>query len=231
MNKSPRQLTLDLALGPRFGREDFLVSPSNELAYNHIEAWPHWPDHVLILGGPEGSGKSHLGAIWAESAHAWTIDAFELSRERVPYLASNGALLIEDVDSSDIDEAALFHLLNLVRERGSYIVLTAVTPIGEWRIKTPDLISRLRLAPGVVLDPPDVSLLRAVLVKLFVDRQLIVDTSIIDYIAQRSAHSLSQAEKVVAKLDGEALSQRRRITRSMISTILSAEDESENTSD
>lgn len=231
MSKSPRQLTLDLALEPRFGREDFLVSPSNELAYNHIEAWPNWPDHVLVLGGPEGSGKSHLGAIWAEAAHAWTIDAFELTKERVPYLASNGALLIEDVDASDIDEAALFHLLNLVRERGSYIVLTAVSPIGKWWIKTPDLVSRLRLAPGVMLDPPDDSLLRAVLVKLFVDRQLIVDTSIIDYIALRSARSLSRAEKVVAKLDSEALSQRRRITRSMISAILSEEDDGESAPD
>ena len=227
MSNTPKQLVLDLPLGPRFGREDFLVSPSNELAYNHIEAWPSWPDHVLILFGPEGSGKSHLGAIWAEIAHAWTIDAFELTQERVPHLASNGALLIEDVDDSNIDESALFHLLNLAREKGSFIVLTATAALGEWGIKTPDLLSRLRLAPSVRLEAPDDALLRAVLVKLFMDRQLIVDTTIIEYIVVRIARSLSRAERVVAQLDGEALSRRRRITRTMIAGILNEQGSAE----
>jgi hypothetical protein len=35
-----------------------------------------------------------------------------------------------------------------------------------------DLRSRLRLAPGIAIEPPDETLLRMVLVKLFVDRQL-----------------------------------------------------------
>src|SRR5262245_55878785 len=74
----PKQLAFDLPLDPRFGREDFLVSPSNEEAYGRIECWPDWPDTILLLTGPKGSGKSHLASIWAESARAWTVDAFEV---------------------------------------------------------------------------------------------------------------------------------------------------------
>lgn len=220
MPDQPRQLTFDLGMAPRFGREDFLVSPSNEPAYNLLETWPEWPDSVLVLLGPEGSGKSHLGAIWAEQAHAWTIDAFELNGERVPHLASNGALLIEDADKAPIDEAALFHLLNLAREKGCYVVISATKPLASWGLATPDLISRLRLAPSTSLEPPDNALLGAVLVKLFMDRQLIVDTSIIEYIVARLGRSLSRAERTVAKLDNEALSRRRRITRAMVADIL-----------
>src|SRR5919107_1305107 len=77
MPDAPKQLAFDLPLDPRYGREDFLVSPSNERAYGLIERWPDWPDRVLRLAGPKGSGKSHLASIWATSAHAWTIDAFE----------------------------------------------------------------------------------------------------------------------------------------------------------
>jgi chromosomal replication initiation ATPase DnaA len=33
-----RQLVLELELAPRFGREDFMVAPSNEAAYALIEA-------------------------------------------------------------------------------------------------------------------------------------------------------------------------------------------------
>ena len=67
-----RQLALDLAAEPRFGAEDFLVSPSNEAAYALIERWPDWPSPSLILIGPPGAGKSHLAAIWAERARART---------------------------------------------------------------------------------------------------------------------------------------------------------------
>jgi chromosomal replication initiation ATPase DnaA len=220
MADAPRQLAFDLPLDPRYGREDFLVSPSNERAYGLIERWPDWPDRVLHLTGPKGSGKSHLASIWATSAHAWTIDAFEVSGERVPHLVSNGALVVEDADRGERDEAALFHLLNLSRERGAYLLLTGAAPVDAWGIRTPDLLSRLRLAPSITFDPPDDALLKAVLVKLFVDRQLVVDTSVIDYVALRIERSLAKAAEIVKALDREALSRGRRITRAMAAEIL-----------
>ncbi len=220
MRDGPKQLAFDLPLDPRYGAEDFLVSPSNDQAYGLIESWPDWPDTILLLVGPRGSGKSHLASIWATDAHAWTIDAFEISGERVPHLVSNGALVIEDADGSDRDEAALFHLLNLARERGACVLVTAAAPPDRWSLRTPDLLSRLRLAPSVALDPPDDALLRAVLVKLFVDRQLVVDTSVVDYLALRIERSLAAAAEVVAALDREALSRGRRITRPMAAELL-----------
>jgi chromosomal replication initiation ATPase DnaA len=223
MAEAPRQLAFDLPLDPRFGREDFLVSPSNERAYGLIERWPDWPDTILLLTGPKGSGKSHLASIWATEAHGWTVDAFEVTMDRVPHLISNGALAIEDLDQGTLggaDEPALFHLLNLVRERRAFVVITTSVPVAELQIRTPDLRSRLRLAPSVSLDPPDDALLRAVLVKLFVDRQLVVDTTVVDFLAVRIERSLAAAAEVVAALDREALSRSRRITRPMAAELL-----------
>jgi chromosomal replication initiation ATPase DnaA len=217
---APKQLAFDLPLDPRYGREDFLVSPSNDRAYALIERWPDWPDPILHLTGPEGSGKSHLASIWASAARAWTIDAFEVSGERVPHLVSNGALVVEDADRGARDEAALFHLLNLARERGASVLVTSAASVDAWGLRTPDLLSRLRLAPRVSLDPPDDALLKAVLVKLFVDRQLVVDTTVVDFLALRIERSLSRAAEVVTALDREALSRGRRITRPMAADIL-----------
>ena len=67
------------------------------------------------------------------------------------------------------------------RDGARFVLLTARTPPDHWALRTPDLLSRLRLAPAVALGQPDDALLRAVLVKLFVDRQLVVDTSVVDY--------------------------------------------------
>ncbi|WP_201832250.1 DnaA ATPase domain-containing protein [Microvirga zambiensis] len=227
MRETPKQLAFDLPLDPRFGAEDFLVSPSNEQAYGLIESWPDWPDTILLLIGPRGSGKSHLASIWATNAHAWTIDASSITQDKVPHLVSNGALAIEDMDRGERDEAALFHLLNLAREKKAFLLITSETTPDRWSLKTPDLLSRLRLAPSVSLEAPDDALLKAVLVKLFVDRQLVVDTSVVDYIALRIERSLAKASDLVALLDREALSRGRRVSRAIAAEILGAAQETE----
>ena len=50
MRDAPKQLTFDLPLDPRFGREDFLVSPANERAYGLIERWPDWTWIAVTVG-------------------------------------------------------------------------------------------------------------------------------------------------------------------------------------
>ena len=217
---TPKQLAFDLPLDPRYGREDFLVSPSNEPAYALIERWPDWPDSVVVLTGPRGSGKSHLASIWASAAHAWTVAAREVTAERVPHLVSNGALVLEDAHRSERDEAALFHLLNLARERRAPVLITAAARVDAWGLGTPDLRSRLRLAPGVALEPPDDALLKAVLVKLFIDRQIVVDTTVVDFLAARIERSLARAAEIVIALDREGLSRGRRITRVLAASVL-----------
>lgn len=220
-NAPPRQLAFDLPLDPRYGREDFLVGPANEAAYARIEAWPDWPDSVLVLTGPSGSGKSHLAAIWAERAHAWTMPAGGIGPDSVQHLVSNGALVVEDIDRGEgRDEAALFHLLNRARERARPVLMTSASGIDGLGLATPDLRSRLRLAPGIAIEAPDDALLRAVLVKLFVDRQLVVDLGVIEAVALRIDRSLGRARDVVAELDRDALGRGRRISRPLALAVL-----------
>ncbi len=220
---APRQLTLDLPIETRFGREDFLVSPSNADAFETFEGWPAWPDRVLLLLGPTGAGKSHLGAIWAARSHARILPASALAGADLSALAAAGPLLLEDVDSARGIEAELFHLLNLVRNSAqSWLVLTARAWPDGWGLRTPDLLSRLRLAPAVEIAEPDDALVRAVLVKHFIDRQLVVDTTVVEYLAMRIERSLDAARQVVEALDQEALMAGRRITRPMAGDVLRA---------
>ncbi len=217
----PKQLTFDLPLDPRYGREDFLVSPANETAYALTEAWPDWPDPVVLLRGPSGSGKSHLASIWATRAHAWTVPAAGIEDAQVPHLVSNGALVIEDVDAAaGRTEAALFHLMNLARERRCAVLFTATHHVDQAGFRTADLRSRLRLAPSVEILPPDDALLRAVIVKLFADRQIVIDLSVVETVALRIDRSLARAREVVAELDRDALGRRRRITRPLALSVL-----------
>jgi chromosomal replication initiation ATPase DnaA len=216
----PRQLTLDLPVEPRYGREDFLVSPSNARAWDTFESWPNWPDRVLLLLGPTGAGKSHLGAIWAAKTGARILNATALPKADLPALARAPAVLLEDADNAPRVENELFHLLNLVREAGTFLVVTARQWPNSWGLATHDLLSRLRLAPAVEIGEPDDALVRAVLVKLFVDRQLVVDTSVVEYLALRIERSLDAARVIVEALDREALAQNRPITRPIAADVL-----------
>ena len=124
----PRQLALSLSHAESFTRDDFLEGPANAAGLALIDSWPDWPNRVMLLVGPEGSGKSHLAAIWAERSGARSTSAHALTAAEVPTALATGALVIEDLKSSDIDERALFHLLNLAREEDAFVLITARTP-------------------------------------------------------------------------------------------------------
>ncbi|HUI21020.1 MAG TPA: DnaA/Hda family protein [Methylocella sp.] len=216
------QLTLELAPEPGFEVENFVVSGSNERAYAMIELWPNWPDPMLLILGSPGAGKSHLGAIWASRAEANIRPAASLADADIEELVAAGPLLLEDADAIGSAEAQLFHLVNLMRERRKALVLTAKAPPDSWGLRTADLLSRLRLAPSVTIGPPDDDLMRAVLVKLLIDRQLVVDVGVVSYIALRLERSLGAARSFIEALDREALARQCRISRAIAADVLTA---------
>lgn len=209
------QLALALDHAESHAREDFLAGPSNAAALALIERWPDWPERTVLLRGPEGSGKSHLSAIWARAAGARTLSPRRLHRAEVPVALATGALVLENLAEGAFDEAALFHLLNLAREERAYVLVTSRTAPGGWRIGTPDLASRLGALPVVALQAPDDALLRAVIVKLFADRQLAVDEGLVGFLANRIERSFAGARDAVRALDREALRLKRPVSRAL----------------
>lgn len=223
MAAGPRQLTLDLAHPESFAREDFLQSPANAGALATVESWPDWPSRVLALVGPQGSGKSHLSTIWAARAGARFLSARALVASCVPHALATGALVLEDAAPGITDERALFHLLNLVREEEGHLLITAASPPAAWRLAIPDLASRLRAITVATLAPPDDALLRAVLVKLFADRQLRVDEGLVAFLSTRLERSFAAARAAVEALDREALGRGRPVTRALAAELFKPE--------
>lgn len=220
MHAAP-QLPLALPYAPSYGREDFVLGPSNASALRLIEGWPAWPARIVLLSGPPGSGKTHLVHVWAASADAEIVEAAPLALEDVvSRLAPGAAVAVENVQPASVPERALFHLINGVQEAGGTLLLSSRKPAEDWAVSLPDLRSRLRLAAPIDLAPPEDETLRLVLVKLFADRQLFVDKPLIDYLVSRMERSLSAAVDLVEALDREALAAGRRITRPMAAQIL-----------
>jgi chromosomal replication initiation ATPase DnaA len=220
MTTPPRQLAFRWPHSPSFAREDFLMAASNRDALAAVELWPNWASRMLMLVGPEGAGKSHLGAIWARASGAISLSGEDLDEPALEACAQAGAVLIENADRAKCAEALFFHLINAGLHSNIWLLFTSRTAPDAWELNTPDLLSRLRLAPVARLAAPDIELTEAVLFKLFSDRQLLVEPHVIAYIALRIERSLGAARELVAVLDSEGLTQGRRITRTMASDAL-----------
>lgn len=221
MTATPRQLVFDLAHRQALGAEDFLVSHSNAAAVEMIDRWPQWPHPASLVAGPQGSGKSHLANVWRLRSGGGIVSAAELEDVTVAGLADGAAIVIEDIDRGIADERALFHLLNRARESKLSVLLTSRRAPGELEFRIPDLRSRLRALPIVEVQPPDEALLKAVLVKLFDDRQLYVEPQVIDYLNVRMERSMAAASRVVAAVDRLALATHRKVTRPLAAEALS----------
>jgi len=132
--------------------------------------------------------------------------------------------VVEDLHDGACEERALFHLLNLAREEGAFVLVTARSAPGGWTVGLRDLASRLRAVPTVALAPPDDALLRAILVKQFADRQVGVDEGLIGYLASRIERSFAAARAAVAALDREALRQKRPVSRALAAELFRERD-------
>ena len=201
-----------------------MVAASNRLAAEWIERWPDWPFAALVLVGPPGCGKTHLGQLWRDQAGAESVQLDALKLERSAFLAEGAkAVLLDDADRGASDQAtekALLHLYNLVRAAGGHLLLTAEKPPSEWKLGLPDLASRLNSAMIVPIGLPDDALLAQVALKLFADRQLSVGEDVIGLLVTRGERSFAGLAKAVDAIDRAALSAKRPVTSALVREIL-----------
>ncbi|MFC0204772.1 P-loop NTPase family protein [Novosphingobium soli] len=147
-----------------------------------------WPFHTAILSGPPRSGKSLLARWFAGSGAGDAID-----------------------DAHAVAEDVLFHRWNRAQESGRPLLLVADRPFAAgppaddagavWRVRLPDLSSRLGAALDLAIGEPDDAML-ADLIEVHAEmRGLVLDHSATHYLAGRCERSHLGVERVVAAVD------------------------------
>ena len=224
MPELSQQLVFDLPLWEATGAGDFLVSGSNMAAAELVERWPDWPQAAAMLVGPAACGKSHLAAVWARKAAAHKLTASEIGEDAVALFQRDDvrALVIEDIDLGIADQRILFHLLNHARETGRHLLLTSQCAPGDLDVALPDLRSRLRALAVMTISQPDDALLSAVVIKLFADRQLSVEPTVVSYLMPRMERSMAAARSLVSAIDTLALTRQRKVTRATAAEALTS---------
>jgi hypothetical protein len=168
---------------------DYIVSEANEPLIRHFEHWSLWPVMATLLTGPRKSGRSLLGRIFA---------------------AKTGGELIDQAERQD--EEALFHAWNRAQERRRPLILIADDGPPAWRIRLPDLKSRIAATPRVTIAEPDDMLAAQLIEKICHARGLAAPPELVRYLVPRIERSYLGIHRAVDALDELALQKRQRLT-------------------
>lgn len=199
IGKPETQIPLELSPEPASGFESFIITDSNRIAVTALRAWPDWPAPILLLLGPEGTGKTHLGEAWQ---------------------SLSCGVLIDDADKAA--EADLFAQMNLALNGDvSGLLLTSRKPIKEWGVEMPDLRSRLSNTPVMVMDDYDEEVLEPLLRQLFQNRGRVVTKDLVDYLLRYEDREVGALRNLVRALDETALEEKADLTKHFAAQYLS----------
>jgi len=184
---------------------DFIVGDANRAAVKHLEHWSLWPVMTTVLTGPRKSGRSLLGRIFS---------------------AKTGGRFIDNAEEQD--ETRLFHAWNEASADRRPLLLAADLPPARWRIRLPDLRSRLLASPHVAISDPDMELMAGLVEKLLHARSLAAPAEVIRYVVPRIERSYVGVHRIVDALDEAALARRRpvslKVAREALATLGVTED-------
>lgn len=216
-----KQLFFDIEEQPSFDLQDFIVSSSNQIAYDYIQKWPEWSGNLIFLVGESGVGKTHLANIWLKKANGIKLDEKNIDSD---YIKMNQNILIEDFDNIKYDLTSLFHIINAIKEKNGYIIFTCREKPANLDIALPDLSSRLRSATPIFIDKPDDSLLEAIIIKLFSDKKIIIDSRVTSYIIQRVNRSVPEIIRLINNINYKSMEEKRGVTIPLVNKVFKEMD-------
>lgn len=192
------QIPLDLTPAPDFTFESFIEAPSNAGALNVVRSWPAWPAAAMMLLGPAGTGKTHLGEAWRA--------------------VSNGVFIDDAHTRADGD---LFGMINrALRGEIPGLLLASRVPPTDWGVTLPDLTSRLGAMPVMQLHEPDDDSLHPITRALFAQQGREVGRDVVDYLLKYTDRSVPALRATIRLIDEAASSAKADVTKLFAAKIL-----------
>ena len=219
-----RQIPLALKPPRRPGFDNFIAGP-NQVVVETLAcgleqaAW-------YFLGGPAGSGRSHLlsacfaDRLRADDAVNFVALSIAANRELLDH-ATGDWVMVDDIDvlAGEHDaEMQLFNALNRWRAERTGVIMSGA---GRDRFELPDLRSRLGQATRLTLKPLEEEDLRRLIQRLAGDHEVLLGRGAADYLINRAPRSPAAIARLMEKLATRALSERRTISVPLAREVMS----------
>ncbi len=174
-----------------YSRQDFILSPENKSAFDSLDKFFSQKNSVqsffssLLLSGSQYCGKTHLLNIFYNQHKEVTtfINQDDLTGVNLNnFFDKNHFYILENIENIDNQEL-LLHIINCTLEKSSFLVLSSRNEIIDLKFGINDLNSRIKNIANPTIKSPNIDLVKILLIKNFAKKQLIVDSKIINLIA------------------------------------------------
>ncbi len=213
------QLTFKFPFKTSYFEKDFYVSSNNFAVYKLIESWPNWPDKWVNIYGPTGSGKTHLSNILKKKMNSAYLESSTIKKDLISEIENYNCIIIDNYNKN-IEEKTLYSILNHSKQLDKFVVINSYKPISEIKVSLKDLHSRLKSFITFGIDLPTDELLRVILTKSFSDKQIEINSKILEYILKNIERSYEKVFKFVKDIDNESLSSGKSININLIKKVL-----------
>jgi chromosomal replication initiation ATPase DnaA len=213
------QLIFKFPFKTNYFEEDFYVSSNNFNAYKLIESWPKWPSRYVNIFGPSGCGKTHLANILKKKINSLYIKASEIRDSSLSLIKLSECLIIDDYNDN-IEEKLFYSALNQIHQSNQYIIVNSLEPIKSSKVELKDLKSRFDNFIDIGINLPTDDLIRVILTKNFSDKQVKIDSKLLEYILKNIHRSYADIFDLINKVDALSLSTGKPININLIKKVL-----------
>lgn len=183
------------------------------------------PGDWYFLGGPTGSGRSHLlSAVFAQKdRQGHTAHFLSLGDARQQALLDYAAgdwIVVDDVDhlaGNPEGERALFNALNRWRAERAGVLMSGH---GRDRFELPDLRSRLGQATRLTLAPLDEKGLGNLVTQLAAEHEVLLGRGVVDYLLSRAPRNAGRIAGLIEQLADRALTERRTVSIPLVREVM-----------
>ena len=213
------QLLLKFDLKQNYKDEDFYVSKSNFYAFNLINRWPKWEKKFLNIYGEKFSGKTHLTNIFLKKFKGIMIQAKNFKDADLKELKIHENIILDNFEQN-VNERLIYSLFNIIDQDNKFLIINSLIPINEMNFKLEDLKSRTKNCLVANIGKPDDELMFALILKNLSDRQINIDTKLIDFIIKRIDRSYGNIFEFIYKIDEISLKKKKSIDFKIIKEAL-----------
>ena len=221
--KNSKQLYFEMPNKKALGIEDYIVTNSNNFAFDLIVKMVKGEINFGLISGPPYSGKTHLSKILIKNAKNYKTLYFDKDYQNIlDRLEASDILILENIDKVKHykSEQDLFHIINIMKENDKKLLMTSRKPISEIDLNLEDLKSRLNSILEAKIKEPDDQLMQLILVKIFNDKQLKINPNVIDFLVSRLERSYESINFFIEKIDKFSLEKGKKITITLINDLI-----------
>ena len=221
--KNSKQLYFEMPNKKALGIEDYIITESNNFAFDLIVKMAKGEISFGLISGPPYSGKTHLSKILIKNARNYKTLYFDRDYQNIlNRFEVSDILILENIDKVKDDKAEqdLFHIINFAKENNKKLLMTSRKPISEIDLNLEDLESRLNSIIEAKIKEPDDQLMKLILIKIFNDKQLKIKPNVIDFLVSRLERSYKSINLFIEKIDKFSLEKGKKITIRLINDLL-----------